>query len=100
VRGAGAATPRYPHRAPRPDPNALARFPDGSLPTSARAVRQEFARCNQCAGHRARAVAILARHPALAARIGGEVAADQMEAVLVALAVLGKPAPDPAALTT
>lgn len=78
---------------------AAHRYPDGSAPTNARVIRQEFTRCSDCARHRALAAAIVDAHPALAARLGGLVAVDQMESALVALAVLGRPHPDPATLT-
>lgn len=91
-RTCGVAVPGDPteHRELIP---TTSRYPDGRLPHNPRTHRQGFARCNDCAEHRALAGAIATAHPGLGQRIGGGHAVDRLEAALVALAVLGKPAP-------
>lgn len=64
-----------------------------------RAWTQNFARCETCAVHYAHAAAFLHAHPVLPRKLGLAVALVRVEAALVALAVLGKPTPDPARLS-
>lgn len=79
--GVAVPVPPEPHREP-----LLPQVGEKALPH-----REKFARCPECAKVREQAEQYVAKHPALAARMGPWIARERIESVLLGLTILGRP---------